>query len=733
MKKIFSFLAVALLALGFTACEDVPAPYGIEDEIIGDGSKVLPFVQSFENSLGGYTNYTLTGEGRWINDHKAAVASGYNSADQSTTAGSYILVSPEISLVNVENAHFVMEYVLRYFKTAENQQVWITKTFDANQAGEGWTEIPVTLESVNDWNDVKSIDVNIPEEFVGSKVRLALYYNTPASKGSTWQVKSLSVLEGTAEGGENKPEEGGVRELPYAESFATDFGGFVNYTTSGAGAWKIDFGTAKASGYDFEAKKNTAGIYYLVSPEISLKDQKEVHLTYDYILAYMSRFPNGNKLFITDNFDANNAAQNWTEIPVSHKESVKGADGKIDWKTFNKMDVQVPAEFLGKTIRVAFYHECDDKGSTTMELKNFKIETGKAEEGGNTPDVKPEGDAIFSAAMTSSLDGMVNYLGTSEWTWGFDSNYNCAKVSGHVGGKEGHKVAGVAYLVTPEISLENVTEAHVAYESAIGYMSVPENHQLMINANFNESAPEEGWVVLQNKHDEGEKFFTWINYDLQIPADMVGKKVRIGFRYECSAEKASTWELKNLKVLAGKANGGHEGGNEGGGNTPDTGDVEASNGNFETWVDGLPNNWKSVSTASSAKLSQSTDAHSGQFSVCVAGDPKSNKRLAYKELNLKAGDYTMKFFVKAATSAGGSARPAYVIVPESGKLNGDCYQYGDYVNDLSSTEWKEVTHKFTIEADGTFCMAIMNPQNPGKDILIDDFTLTDAAGNAIIK
>lgn len=73
--------------------------------------------------------------------------------------------------------------------------------------------------------------------------------------------------------------------------------------------------------------------------------------------------------------------------------------------------------------------------------------------------------------------------------------------------------------------------------------------------------------------------------------------------------------------------------------TPSTGDTTTPNGNFETWVDGKPNNWKTASSAGNASLAQSTDAHSGKYSVKVSGSTTANKRLGYKEMELKAGTY----------------------------------------------------------------------------------------------
>jgi len=162
----------------------------------------------------------------------------------------------------------------------------------------------------------------------------------------------------------------------------------------------------------------------------------------------------------------------------------------------------------------------------------------------------------------------------------------------------------------------------------------------------------------------------------------------------------------------------------GGGNTgDDTGDTSSANGDFETWTNGIPNNWKSSSSASNADLSQSTDAHSGSYSVKVGGNSSNNKRLSYKELTLSPGDYTMTFYAKAATSTGASLRPGYAIVSNGSISGGDSYKYGSYVNDIT-TEWQQVTHTFTIDTEGTYCVLIMNAKKPGGDLLIDDFTLT---------
>lgn len=157
--------------------------------------------------------------------------------------------------------------------------------------------------------------------------------------------------------------------------------------------------------------------------------------------------------------------------------------------------------------------------------------------------------------------------------------------------------------------------------------------------------------------------------------------------------------------------------------TPSTGDTSTPNGDFETWVDGKPNNWKTASSAGNASLAQSTDAHSGKYSVKVGGSTSANKRLGYKEMELKAGTYKIKYYVKAATATGASVQSGFVEISADNKPAGN-YMYSGYINDITNTEWKLVEQDLVIPSDGTYCIVIMNSKKPGGDVLIDDLTLT---------
>ena len=104
------------------------------------------------------------------------------------------------------------------------------------------------------------------------------------------------------------------------------------------------------------------------------------------------------------------------------------------------------------------------------------------------------------------------------------------------------------------------------------------------------------------------------------------------------------------------------------------------------------------------------------------GGDKYNKRIAYKETELKAGTYVFTFYAKATTSEKCQVRPGYVPV-EGGSVGN--YVYGDYAS--ITTGWTLVTYEFTLEKDATVCLVVMNPKGSSyataQDVLIDDAKL----------
>ena len=392
MKKTFQFLALAFAALCFTACEDVPAPYNIFSEGAGQGTgSHLPYTVTFESSLGDFTTENTVGDFPWTCQHSCAQITSYIDTDgdgtkENNPATSW-LISPAFDLTGVEAAHVSFDYILRYANASDlatNYQVLVSKDYtkDAGVAAASWTVLPLDLVQVSDWDTwTNTGNLNIPAEFCNTaNVTIALRYIAQA-KAATWEVKNFVLDQGAGDqgagdNGGGSGEEGGVKMLPYSEEFSTTLGGFKNYTTSGEGAWTIDYSTAKATGYDNASKVTTAGTYYLVSPEISLAGQTAVHVSYEYILRY-NKGDENQQVFITDAFNEATPAEGWTLLVDKHTEGT-------DWTTFAKEDIAIPAAYLGKTVRIAFRYNTNAESGSTWEVKNFAIAAGAPGEGGNT-------------------------------------------------------------------------------------------------------------------------------------------------------------------------------------------------------------------------------------------------------------------------------------------------------------------------------------------------------------
>ena len=392
MKKTFQFLALAFAALCFTACEDVPAPYNIFSEGAGQGTgSHLPYTVTFESSLGDFTTENTVGDFPWTCQHSCAQITSYIDTDgdgtkENNPATSW-LISPAFDLTGVEAAHVSFDYILRYANASDlatNYQVLVSKDYtkDAGVAAASWTVLPLDLVQVSDWDTwTNTGNLNIPAEFCNTaNVTIALRYIAQA-KAATWEVKNFVLDQGAGDqgagdSGGGSGEEGGVKTLPYSEEFSTTLGGFKNYTTSGEGAWTIDYSTAKATGYDNASTVTTAGTYYLVSPEISLAGQTAVHVSYEYILRY-NKGDENQQVFITDAFNEATPAEGWTLLVDKHTEGT-------DWTTFAKEDIAIPAAYLGKTVRIAFRYNTNAESGSTWEVKNFAIAAGAPGEGGNT-------------------------------------------------------------------------------------------------------------------------------------------------------------------------------------------------------------------------------------------------------------------------------------------------------------------------------------------------------------
>lgn len=339
---------------------------------------------------------------------------------------------------------------------------------------------------------------------------------------------------------------------------------------------------------------------------------------------------------------------------------------------------------------------------------------------------------IFSANFDTDAEGFefknVTLSGSLTYVWKQDS-YNgkgYLKASAFASSKSN---ASEAWAVSPAINLKDSKKASLTFRHAINKIApgVPsEMCTVWASTDYTGDVKTATWTQINvPSYPEGTSW-TFIDAGtMDITAFCGNEKVYIAFKYASTDEASGTWEVDEFCV---KGDGtSMENGGTTTPDTPNTGNNLLVNGGFETWADGVCEGWKSTTSASSAKLTQSTDAHSGSYSVCVACDEKSNKRLGSKEYTLKAGTYTLSMYIKGE----GQVKLGYAVVGEDGKIaGGDSYNYSGYIT--TDANWKLVTYEFTLDKETTVNFVVMNPKTSSyakaSDKLIDDFSLVTSNG-----
>ena len=200
-------LAMAIAAMSFTSCEDVPAPYPTP-EPSGDGVYIN---QTFANTLNPWVSYLAEGtpEGmHWTNAFSSAVCTGsYADTEggrRANHAGKSWLVGPTIDLSKAEKVRLSFDHAIAYERTAEifNHHVLMYSTdyVQGNSPSTAvWTRIDFDYgkadHSGGNYN-FEQTGANLTPEMFVENITFAFVYESTTQNASTWEIKNFLVMEG---------------------------------------------------------------------------------------------------------------------------------------------------------------------------------------------------------------------------------------------------------------------------------------------------------------------------------------------------------------------------------------------------------------------------------------------------------------------------------------------------------------------------------------------------------
>ena len=347
------------------------------DGYVPGGDNGLPYYQDFASSFGTYTTYDVAGPQSWEIDYNTAKMTGY--ANSTNYANEDWLISAKFSLENVSSASLTMTYIARYFNNLDSDiTLQVSSDYTSGDPTlASWTQVPATWISGSNWTDFVATTVDL-SRFVGQKICVAVKYVSDDVKAGTIEVQSILIQEGSGPTPPPGPNPGGeVQNMPYSQSFASEFGTYMTYDIFGAQSWEIDYNTAKMTGY-------VGGSYYanedwLISSPVAITGVDDAKMTMSYIGRYFNNINEEVTVWASTNYiwgsDPNMAS--WTQVPAA---LVEGSN----WNDFITTEISL-TDYVGQTVTFAVKYISTDSKAGTMEIQSITIEEGS----GVTPPTPP--------------------------------------------------------------------------------------------------------------------------------------------------------------------------------------------------------------------------------------------------------------------------------------------------------------------------------------------------------
>jgi uncharacterized Zn ribbon protein len=631
MKRLFSKLMfVALAAMTFTACEDVPEPY----DKPGTGTNVP--------GTGGGDIEGAKGDGTLDNPFNAVAAlNACKKLAAGEVSSSYYYIEGKVASIATDKNGNVLNF---------DQGTYGNASFYLSEDGSATNQFycyRVLYLGNQKWTQGAGDILKVGDEVIVC-AKLTMYNTTPETQQNEGFVYSLN---GKSEGGEPKPD--------------------VTGDPKGTGTLADPFNVAAALAKCKEVgETGTADNVYAKG---FVKTIKSIDTSY------------GNAEFtISDDKEGSNELTVYRALGPGNK---KITDANLI-KTGDTVII------CGKLVNF--------KGNTPEFTQGCYIYSIN-DEGGNTPDPDP---TPGEAKGDGSLENPFNAVAATN---------EAKKLADKAVSEQAYYIKGKVASIATDKSGNPQNYDFGTYGNATFYIS-----------------------------DDGSETNTFYIYRALYLGNKkweagVGEVLKVGDEvivYAKLTMYGSTPETKQGDCYLYSLNGVTEAGEPtpGPDPTPDpdptpTGDNLLANAGFESWTsDGAPENWKTASSAGNATLTQSTDARSGSYSVSVGFNTSQNKRLAYKELTLKAGTYTFSFYAKSTTAEKSQTQAGHVVITDGQVGN---YKYGGYVT-LTNTEWTQASTTFTLAETSTVCVVMMNPKTSNyataQNILVDDASLVTTDG-----
>ena len=356
----------------------------------GGGVQTLPYFQSFASNFGVFTTYDVKGAQSWMIDFSTAKMTGYENSNNYENED--WLISPPVSFVGANGVSLTMSYIARYFSNLDRDvTIQVSKEYQSGNPNDvNWKQVNASWTSGSDWNTFAQTTLDL-SEFAGDTVRVAVRYLSDNTKAGTIEVQSIALQEG---GGPTPPPPGPnpggeLQEMPYVQSFASEFGSYLTKDVLGAQSWSIKYESAWISGHE----GGSSGADYdnedwLISSPVKIEGVDHAKAVLNYAAKYNAPMSGDVTMLVSTDYewDAEPSTANWTVIMPDIENNSPGSA----W-TFTDKEVSLD-NWMGQIVTVAVRYLSTTGGARTFEIKSISVMEGEAG-GGPTPPPPGPGDA----------------------------------------------------------------------------------------------------------------------------------------------------------------------------------------------------------------------------------------------------------------------------------------------------------------------------------------------------
>ena len=470
----------------------------------------LPYTQLFSTAFGTYMTYSVLGDDQfWKIDYSSAVMTGHEKVGEQHFyyENEDWLISSPVRL-DVDHAKAIVSYAAQYTGPSSNDvtmQVSTDYVYGTDPSDASWTELPVTYPNSNQWN-FQEVESSL-DAFAGQTVTVAIKFVSSATASRTFEVQSISIVEGEAGDVPTPPTPGegegsGTQEDPYnvASGIALQNQQVVGWT----------------QGY----------IVGAANAESSVSTESDVD--------WSAPFTKATNVLIADDPNCREVSQ----CIIVNLPSNKPLRAQV-----NLMD---HPENLGKLLAVngklrTYFGQAGlrDSGGTEAD---FMLE------GGDTPTPPTPSETIFSETFVNGQGDFtiqdVVRPDELEYVWTHDANYTCMKASAYVN----QCYATESWLVSPAIALPSASEATLSIDHAVNKATPTGALFVMVSTDYNGDVTTATWTELNLSQWPAGNNWTFVTNATADLTPFVGQNVTIAFKYTSTSSASATWEIRNFVV-----------------------------------------------------------------------------------------------------------------------------------------------------------------------------------------